>query len=226
MARGIQLVELVDRLRAETRTSLDRSSGTNVLDQHKHLLNRVQEWLYDEYRWPFLEIYRDEVLKPGERYYSFDEDLPLENVTQVYTLWGDRWQDVDFGIAPEHYNQFLETEQTDPVLRWDAYEGDQYEVWPTPASNGTLRMYGKKVLPRMVQESDTCTLDGQLIVLFAAAELLASKGAQDAQLKLEAANQRLTRLQKNYSTSKRKPFVLGGGRPRRIPRPGIDYMPG
>ena len=51
----------------------------------------------------------------------------------------------------------------------------------------------------MVDEIDRADLDDQMLVNFVAANILAGKGAKDAQLKLQAATTRYARLRGNMS---------------------------
>lgn len=78
MARGKTLGQLVVALRHEARHSPDAALGLNTLASIKEALARTQERLYDAYDWPFLNIYRDIVTVPGQRYYDFPTDLNPE----------------------------------------------------------------------------------------------------------------------------------------------------
>ncbi len=227
MARGTQLRELIDMLRAEIGASLDRSNSMNSLDSHKYALRNTQQWLYENYDWPFLRVSRDKDLAAGQRYYSYPADLPYENIRAIYTLWGARWQPVAHGIDPvADYNTLDENFRTDPVQRWASDTPGQFEVWPVPASPGRLRIEGKLKLTPMREESDPCTLDDLLIVLYAAAKLLARANAGDAPVKLQEAQELLRRLRANQASVKDTPIIMGGGEPERVVRPGIDYIPG
>jgi hypothetical protein len=63
----------------------------------------------------------------------------------------------------------------------------------------------------MVNDSDVAMLDDNLIVLFAAAEMLARAKSDDAQGKMSAANELFTKLK--GSGIKNDVFVMGGGMP-------------
>lgn len=226
MARGTQLTKMVDMLRYELGQSTDRAAGTQDIDRMRYALRRTQELLYDEHDWPFLKIHRDLTLVANSRVYSLPSGLTPESVNRAWLKWGSEWLPLDFGILPEQYTQYAEGEATDPVLRWDYREDGFIEVWPTPASPGTIRFYGTEALAPLVADGDRCTLDDLLIVLYTAAELEPDEGR--AQKKSSMASSRLRRLKGNLSAAKRQtPASMLGKSPSagRPPRPGIDYMP-
>ena len=65
----------------------------------------------------------------------------------------------------------------DPPLQWQLREGLQYEIWPPPATDGTLiRIKGIKTIAPLVADGDLAEIDDQLIILFSAAEAL-TRGA-------------------------------------------------
>lgn len=199
MARGVTFQQLIHKLRAETGRSTSLAQGAQELDHLKQILQRTQEDLYDRYDWEFKNITRDESMVAGSRYYTLDSDLSFDNVSYCVCQPsnGESWYDVAYGID-EHLYNILDSDQDEReewVRHWDQYEGNQYEVWPIPAtSDATLRFRGKKVLSALVADSDTADLDDQLIVLHAAAELLAPDDGELAALKLKMAERRLATL--------------------------------
>ncbi|MCE7901248.1 MAG: hypothetical protein DYH20_01010 [Gammaproteobacteria bacterium PRO9] len=224
MARGTQFRELVNMLRAELGQSLQRSTGLNTVEAQKYALKNTYQWLWDSFDWRFLKVYRDESLIPGERYYSFDPDMSYESVERAWTKYGDSWLPVVFGIDPEQQNAVEETR--DPVCRWDSHDDDQYEVWPVPASAGTLRMYGIRKYKPLVDEKDKCLLDDLMVVMWTVARLAPRAKAANGQLYVEIAKDRLRRMRAKARGNKSRPFVLGGGAGREpFLRPGLDYMP-
>lgn len=217
MARGTTLGALVTKLRIAARYDPNPALSKNVEPLFIQTLQDVQERLYDEFDWPFLKVYRDKTLSAGQRYYDVPDDMNLERIVQVDTLFGSIWEPVERGITLDNYsacNSDLDARR-DPLERWDVRdtgEGMQVELWPIPASdNGTVRFTGYRQLSPLVSTSDRADLDDQLIVLYAAGELLAGKGAADeAQLKLKQAGNRLTLLQGRVTKTRSGGFVLGG----------------
>jgi hypothetical protein len=211
MARGTTLNELRDMLRAEIGASSNVAMGVNTTNQYDQIIRRVQERLWAEHNWDFGYIKRDEELIAGERYYAFDSEIDFDRIVSAYVKWDEKWQPVNYGISTAEYNANDSDigEVNDPVVRWRHHEDNQFEVWPIPASNGSiLRFEAIKKLPALISPSDVAVLDDNLIVLFAAAELLARSKAADANSKLAQATTLLSRLKGNALKNDR--FIYGG----------------
>lgn len=226
MARSVQLVQLVEKVRAEIGQSTDVSVGKDTIPMLKQHIRRVQETLYDAYDWPFLRVIPFKTLSAGQRYYDFPTDLNMERVEEVQVWWSGEPQPVERGIDFSHYASYdpNEDERADPVLRWDVRwtgSAEQIEVWPIPAtthSSGApyrLQFKGIRPLRALTADSDVCDLDDQLIVLHVAAELLTRQKSADALAKVEAAKARMNTLIGRVKGAS-SPFVLGGGA---APRP-------
>ena len=87
------------------------------------------------------------------------------------------------------------------------------------AATGTdsVRVHGIKNLSQFTGEADTADLDDQLIVLYAAAEILARQKQADAQNKIAQAQAHYARLKARMA--KTETFVIGGGEPDGMYRP-------
>lgn len=210
MARGTQLSALVDQLRAEIGASTNVAMGVNTLPNLKQILRRTQERLWSDFDWPFAFIERDEPLLANQRYYAFDNDIDFDRINEAWVRYSETWRPLNYGITQEHYNRSdPATYREDPCTNWRHYEGNQFEVWPVPASaQTTLRFKAIKKLPPLIDDTDRAELDDALIVLFAAAELLSRAKAEDAQAKMQMAMSHYAKLKGN--TSKNRVFVLGG----------------
>lgn len=207
MARGTQLIALLDQLRKELKESANPSSGVNTLDTYKYKLDAQQEFLYNDYTWPFLNGRFDVTMQAGERYY----DLPVNpgTIKKIEFQWNNVWSPIHRGISGQNYNSLnSDTDmRNDPVQAWDFFEENQFEVWPIPASNGsTFRFYGTQALTKLVNDDSRAVLDDRLIVLFAAANLAPK---EQYQRKLAEANSYYRAIKKRYRNRSRG-FVLGG----------------
>lgn len=212
MARGTSLSALRDMLRAEIGASSNVAMGVNTVEQYDHILRRTQARLWADHDWPFGFIERDEPLLKDERYYTFDPDIDYDRISHASVKFGDVWYPMKAGISPEHYNTFDsdDGESSTPAMRWQHYEGNQFEVWPIPSEPGQmLRFRAIKRLPQLLTPSDTAVLDDNLIVLFAAAELLGRSKAADAPAKLSQATSHYNKLKGNANKNDR--FIFGGG---------------
>lgn len=110
-----------------------------------------------------------------------------------------------------------DSEQSDPAQKWDILEDTDFnsvtaikiEVFPVPASAGTLYLVGKRSLSALTAGSDTADLDDQLIVRTAAAEITARENKRDSEAHSAAAQARFQRL-KSRQNAGRAPFTLLG----------------
>lgn len=217
MARGTTLGELVTKLRIAARYDSNPALSLNMVPLFEQTLNDTQERLYDEFDWPFLRISRDKIMAAGQRYYDIPVDLNLERIIAVDIHYGGKWVPVERGITLDHYNASDSDADArqDPVVRWEVSDtgaGEQIEVWPTPASNGAqLRFTGIRKLKPLVAQADLADLDDQLIVLYAAGELLGGAKNPAAQLKFSQGKNRLETLQGRVTKRRSNGFVLGGG---------------
>lgn len=217
MARGTTLGDLITKLRISARYDPSPAQSQNMLPLFQQTIRDVQERLYDEFDWPHLKVQSDKTLAAGQRYYDVPTNMNLERIIAVDTLFGALWEPVERGISLDNYNGCNSDtgQRRDPVERWDVRDtgtGVQVEIWPMPASDGgTVRFSGIRQLTALVANGDRADLDDQLIVLYAAAELLAGKGAADeAKLKLQQGADRKQLLQGRITETRSRGFVLGG----------------
>lgn len=218
MARNKTLLSILQDYRSEIRASGNPAHNSGVRDTQVRRIQRVQEWLWEDYDWAHLRVERRLHIQAGQRLYDPPADIALDRVESVEVRYGQQWVPLPYGIGPdEHsvYDPYLD-ERSWPVERWELYEDEQIELWPVPADDadaatleGVLRFTGIRSLRPLVKDTDRADLDDRLIVLFAAAEELAAQGSKDADLKLQLAQKRLATLKGN--NSKVQKFTLFGG---------------
>lgn len=222
--RGQTLGEMVRKLRLEIGQSAQPGQGLQNRDHLVQGLARTQETLYSDFDWPFLRIYREEVLMPGERIYSWPDDLQAEDVRQLYDYDGRSWIPMVYGIDVNQRNAQPADSRADPALSWQIVDDRQYEVWPTPATQRSMAIYGFKTLPPLVNDTDKAVLDDNLIILFYAAEWLARNKMADAQAKLATANRLKLVLQGRLVSDKRRNVIpLVGGRSPNVRAPESSW---
>lgn len=203
MARNTTLVKLLDLYRAECRISFNPAHNAQDRDRQVIHLQRVQEWLWEDFDWPLLRVFRTLPVQAGQRYYELPDDIHIDRISKIEIFHDEAYCPLRPGIDASHmtaYNSDRDERQW-PPQRWQITEDEQLEVWPIPDSNadpvsldGTLRITAIKNLPPLVADDDRAALDDRLIVLYAAAEYLASKGDKSANLKLEQAKARYGKL--------------------------------
>jgi hypothetical protein len=228
MPTGVQLSQMISDLRSELGHSVNVAHGVNTKENMAYVLRRTQEVLYEEHDWPFLLVDRDTTAYAGQYLYNYPSDMPFENINSVWWVEGSRYTPMDYGITVDDFNLYdpADDDRSNPVQKWRHRPDEgQMEVWPIPSIAGNIRLRGLAPLGAMVDDSDVCTLDSNLIVLHAAAELLARQKSEDASLKAELARKHLTKLLSNQGAQKRRPWVMGGSGGGSAPRPGIDYIP-
>jgi len=220
MARGTSLGQLLEDLRSEVGHSLQPSLGKSTRDVLINTLQRTQRRLWDDYSWPFLRVRRDISINIGQRYYSLPSDMVFERIEEVEYKNGHIWDKLAYGVGRTQYNQHDSDRgiQSHPIERYAAYEGNMIEFWPIPNRNtnasdgdGEVRLHGIKNLSPFVAENDLADLDDQLVVLYAAGEILSRQKQADAQNKLAQAQAHYSRLKARLS--KTDSFVIGGGQP-------------
>lgn len=217
--RGTPFGTVIEMLRDECGGSSASSRSNDFLAYLKRIVNRQYEFLFDDFDWTFLRIDNDEAtkaLQAGSRYYDFPVAMDLETTLEADTFYGNIWIPLAYGISPEDYNAMNPelNQRADPQLKWrvvtDAAGAVQFEVWPLPASNGNLvRFRGRRKFVRLVNDTDICHVDDQLVVLYSAAEVLAKKSQKDAELKLAMGKARLAQMRAEGSDRNRVRVGMG-----------------
>lgn len=228
MPAGVQLRTLLVDLRAEVGHSTQVAQGANFREHLIRLLQRTQRTLWMEHDWPNLAYDDFVTVSVGNRFYQYPTDMTFEQVNKIYCHYASEYTPLLYGIRPEDYATYNPDTTTGwPLQRWrHRPDKGQFEVWPTPNQTGSLLFRAQMQLAPLVDDDDVCTLDGDLIVLYAASEVLARQRADDAPVKLSKANQLRNRLLAQMGSDKIAPFVLGGGgEGHEGSRPGIDYIP-
>lgn len=192
--RDTTLVRLLDLYRHECRLSINPAHNAQARDAQVNHIQRVQEWLWDDFNWPFLRVERFIELQADQRFYDLPDDLHLERLTKVEVQYDTLYLPLCAGIDAAHYSTYDSDkgETQWPPQRWRISEDEQFEIWPIPNSNydpdtkdGRVKLTGIRKLAKLVDDSDRADLDDRLITLYCAAEVLASRGEKDANFKLE-----------------------------------------
>lgn len=234
MARGKTLEWILNGVRAEARISLNAAANIQARDTQILLIQREQERLWEDFHWPHLRIYPTIPLQAGQYRYSLPDNLTMDMVETVEVFDGGRWKPLRAEITDLDYETY-ETrldQRSWPAEAWEANDQDEIVIWPIPEQNadpttleGTLRVTGIRSLKPLVEEGHRADLDGQLLVLYVAAGILAGSSADDAKLKMEAANKLYTKLKgKQTKTSSFNLFGTTRKRVSRLGRGPRNYM--
>lgn len=225
MARNTPLSTLLRMLKAAVGDSL--TIGTQVDSLYQQRLSDKQQWLAGEYDFPFLKDRWDVAIGANDRFLPFptttadgstEINIAFERPVNVFVNWTNNWQKVDYGIdeLTEFNNLNSDSNQpgwarqpNDPVQRWQFNGESQFEIWPIPVTQQTIRFVGQRVLSPLVTPTDTADLDDQFLITSLAVDLLLKKKSADAQSLLASAQQRFNALRACYPCRTRQ-VVLGG----------------
>jgi len=243
MPVGVTLLNLRRDLRAETGQSLSPAQGVQSQETQDIQLDRQQRELWEQFEWPHLRYWVDVPALKNQSIYSYPNSMPFDQINRIYfaASGNDNWKALQYGLRA--FDLSPTTAQVGSPARWGnkvSVDTDgktnpigQVELLPVPSSDGILRFEGQAPCNPLVADDDTCVIDSKAIVLFAAAEILATQKAEAAALKLQKANQYLRRLLANQGADKRISYNMGGRyggdytarNTARGPVPGIDYVP-
>lgn len=222
MARGVQLLQLVDELRAETGRDSSVAAGKNELHSLKKRLARTQNVLYQSFDWPFMRVEATIELEAGERYYDWPDEINPDRVEDLKVQWNSTWYPVCRGIGANEYNSYNSDadERSDPMLRWDvrstgtdlADQSEQIEVWPIPASDEpVLHIWAMRPLKALIDDTDVCDIDSDLIVYTLAAKMLARQKSPDAPLIQKEADRLYRKFTGNRRGAQESISMVGNG---------------
>jgi len=116
---------------------------------------------------------------------------------------------------PVRWSNVVSIDTTGPVAITNPV--GQFQLLPVPDDNlanpklsYVLRFEGQAPLSPLVASTDTCILDSKAIVLFAAAEMLATQKSEAAPMKLTKAQNYLRRILADQGADKRTNYNMGG----------------
>jgi hypothetical protein len=218
MARGTPLSRLVVMLRDELRRASTPSIGADDLASLRQVLNRNYRILALDHDWPHLmKVSNRMTLYAGQRYYDLPDQIDYDRIINIIAWYSSEPYELMRGIDFADYATYDPEldERSEPVLKWDIRwtgDTDQLEIWPLPNTNAQqLQIRAIRELPALVDDTDKCLLDDQLVVAFAAAELATAQKSADAEIKAGQA-QRLLGMLKARSNNNQEEYRVGLGR--------------
>lgn len=229
MARNTTLLRLLDKLRAETRSSLNPAHNNQVRDTQVLMLQETQIRLWAKYAWPHLRVERQMPISVGQRYYDTPVDIAVDRIEKLECFLDGAWRVLDPTLDSTAYaitNSDL-GERSWPPQAWRIYEAEDIELWPVPDTaavpatlEGYLKFTGIRNLNPLVDDSDRADLDDDMIVYFAAAEWLTDSAPKRSQVLFDKAAQVEARMTNNLAI-RRTMNVFGINRPRHGGKPRI-----
>ncbi|WP_319496002.1 hypothetical protein [uncultured Cohaesibacter sp.] len=242
------LADLLVRFKQEARLSTDAGHALHLEESYKALLERTQEDLFLAHDWPQLR-YRQALTHPAfADYVPLPAEFDPTGIGNVYYVdnQSDEVSDpLPFGHPVDSWQGKADWVRGDilrpptqgyPPLAWQLnanspdgpqYDGTQIELYPYPDRDVRLLIEGKRALNPLKVDTDYTTLDGPLIALHAAVEILAAQKAEDAQVKLQKAQQRTELLLRRNAAKSNKRINFAAIQPKQRVRPDIPTtLPG
>lgn len=214
--RNRQFGDILQDLRLESKRSASAQLGVSEEDALKRKINRLYEFFWFDYKWPFLKIMdADKAVSAGVFKFDPPASIDLERIEKVAVRYSNIWAPVTRGLTTEMYNALDSDadERSEPIENYDIQftgTNPQIVVWPRPSQNTTVRFQGRRKFQKLVNSSDICYLDDNLIIMHGAAELLASAEDPTAQAVANAAKQLYNTQKYNWDKTRNSNFSLGG----------------
>jgi hypothetical protein len=245
MPIGVTLDRMRVELRAETGQSINYTlHGVESQKTQDIVLDRQQRELWDAYNWEHLRIHKDVTLANGQADYSYPAEIQFDQISRINLAQSgsSQWQTLTYGIratdippggaprgTPRQWANKVAVSSagvTDPT-------GMMITLLPVPNVDGmVMRIAGQAPCTSLNSSEARCIIDSKAIILFAAAEILATQKSESAALKLTKAQNYLRKLLINSGADKRSNYNMGGaGRVDHLAVrpyanvPGIGYIP-
>lgn len=226
MRSGVTLAQLRKEVQIETGQSTAAGHALQNAERIDHMLNRIERQLEMEHSWPTMRVERSVSLLAEAQTGTLPADLSFTNISQVWTAYGSDWVLMKHGIGPDMRTRYGTGYRASPLLAWEiANDGTTFEVWPRSPQAETVKFDGTLQAGAMTQDSHVCKLDGDVLVLYVAAEMLAKGDPATAEMKLRLAANRIKSLLGRQVDEKTAPANLAGGRSSPRMRPFVDFIP-
>lgn len=225
MRSDVALSEIRDEVMLEAGLSTQPGHSTASISRINQMINRTERTMLLENEWPMLHFEERLEVAADAKLVDLPVNITFTQIESVHVAYGDQWLPVHHGIGARERMIYNENERATPIFRYEysANNPGQLEVWPIGSTAQTLMVEGSKTVGTMKEETDTCSLDADVIVLRVAAEILGRENKADAELKLSQASKLTNDILKRQGSRKREPLNLGRRRTRML-RPGIDYI--
>lgn len=226
MRTGVTLAELRKEVMIEAGLSTAGGHAIATKEKIDHLLNRTERVMAKRKGWPSIQTEEVVTAAADAQFVNLPTTIEFGQIGSAHVLFGSEWLPIMHGILPEHRSIYSTAQRGTPARRWEvvAPGTTQFEIWPISAIEQSLRFSGQKKIGAMVGDDDTCTLDGDVLVLRVSAELLGRDRKDDAQVKLQTAERLTEDILKLEGALKSESISLTGRRSSE-PRPYIDFIP-
>ncbi|WP_288927287.1 hypothetical protein [uncultured Maritimibacter sp.] len=227
MRTGVTRATLREEIEIEAGFSLETGHGAFSADKINQMIARTERLMARMKDWAAVKAEETVTVTAATQYHNMPSTLTFENIDTVHVSYGDEWLPVEYGIRAEHRSIYDTSQRALPAQRWEVVSPGttQFEAWPIGNVNQSFLFSGSKTVGTYTDDESTCTLDGDALVMRVAAQILGRDRKEDAQLLLQQADELENMLIKQQSVLKQEEVKMGGLRPKRQLRPGIDFIP-
>ena len=227
MRNGVTLATL--RTEAMIEAGLSTEAGHSAFSKERldQMLNRTERAMAQLHDWGSNQVEEQVTVAADAQFAALPANITFTMIDTVHVLFGDQWLPVTHGITAEERSIYDTAQRSVPIQRWEvqAPGNTQFEVWPIGGTAQTMLFEGAKTLGTMTADTDTCTLDADVLVMRVAAQILGRDRKEDAQLMLREAERLTVAILKRQGSAKRPPISQGlRAHNTYVPRPGIDYI--
>lgn len=226
MRSGVALSTIREEVMLEAGLSAQTGHNTGQIKKINQMINRMERTMILEHEWPTLHFEETLTVAADTQVINLPTNINFTMIDTVHVAYGDEWLPVKHGIGARERTIYNSTQRAMPISRYEVSANNvgQMEVWPIGGAEQSLMVQGTKTVGAMAEETDTCSVDADVLVLRVAAEILGRENKADAELKLSSAIKLTDAILKRQGASKRENLNLGARRGRNW-RPGIDYIP-
>lgn len=226
MRTGISLATIREEVMIEAGLSNQPGHSAFSTPRLNQLINRTERMMFTRDEWPTLHFEQTTVVPADAQYAPLPADISFTMIETVHVSFGSEWLPVKSGIGARERTIYNETQRATPIQRYEfrVDRPTEIEVWPIGAQEQRLMFAGSRTIGGMVEETDLCALDADVIVMRVAAKILGRDNQADAALLLQEAEALTNTLLKRQGSVKREPINMGRTKGRML-RPGIDFIP-
>lgn len=228
MRSGIALKTIRTEIAIEAGFSTDSGHLAYSAERLNQMINRVERMMANMDEWPTRNNYAEATVTADTQFHTLPTSFDFTGIDTAWCQFGSEWLEVKHGITQYDRSLYSATQRAEPVRKWMVRQTDntEFEVWPIPGTQQTMRFEGSVKLGSMAADGDVCILDADIIVMRVAAQILGRDKKDDAALLLDNAQKLTQAILKRQTMNKSGSFSLSAGLNQRARlRPGIDYIP-
>lgn len=228
MRNGIALSVIRNEVLIEAGYSTEPGHSAYSKERIDQLINRYERRLAldPSLDWPALKFEQEVTVSANTQFANLPADITFTMIESAHVRFGDDWLPIYHGIEMQHRSIYNSTQRAEPIMRWEIqHPGNvSFEVWPIPSTAQTLRFSGQKSFGAMSDDTDTCVVDADVLVMLVAAQILGRDRKEDAALLMDQGMEHARMVCKRQGSMKREGVQLAR-RPGIILRPGLDFIP-